>query len=617
MIDQLKQLSLFSLLNEEELKELVPYANQVSFLKGETIIRQGQIGEQLYVIQSGVVHIELESPNRVHISTLTSGTFFGEMSCLTGDPISANVVAAEDVSTFTLNRDGMLRLMERSTQFRNHLIEAMVKRIQKSNERVAVEYSKSLYFMRRNELEDREKYGEFVGSSKQIKSVREKMSEAVGDLRLIVIDGESGVGKTHAAKRIHYMSSRNMEPVLTISSVELDWNEWNSITAAVGCGTLIMTQGEELTEEQLRFIQSKSRNQHGVIITSLKKIALRDARNIHIPPLRERLADIPLLAAHYLSKEHIQQAAISEEALRTLQLYPYLSGNITELIQVLEAAYLLSEGRTIQSSHLKFSHSRPAGVRPKIGLALGSGALRGISHIGVLHALEDEGIPIDYIAGTSAGAVVGGAYAAGMSPTELEEAVLRMKWNNVVKFTFPKRSIFHNEPLADFIESHLGDVAIEELQTPFAAVASDATTGEAHIMREGSLARAIAASTAIPAVMRSQQYQGKTLVDGAVVHPVPAALARSMGADIVIAVNVCTENYTKGVPSNFVVSLLNTIDIMSAKIVREELQLANIVIRPDLDHISVGFKEPDQYIAQGEAAAREHIHTIKQLAELE
>src|SRR5690606_10505051 len=161
--------------------------------------------------------------------------------------ISATVLAAEDVVTFSLNREGMLRLMDRNASFRNYLMESLVKRIQKSNERVAQEYSKSLFLLRRNELDDREKYGELVGNSKEIQTLRAEINQAaIEQWKLIVIDGESGVGKQHVAKRIHYSSSRNMEPVIAIPAAEFNWNQWDGIVAAVEKGTLIITQGEEL-----------------------------------------------------------------------------------------------------------------------------------------------------------------------------------------------------------------------------------------------------------------------------------------------------------------------------------------------------------------------------------
>ncbi|URN96594.1 MAG: patatin-like phospholipase family protein [Candidatus Pristimantibacillus lignocellulolyticus] len=617
MIHRLQKLPLFQQMSANELQQLLPYLSSVSFQQDVPIIQQGHVGASLYILEEGTVDICLEHPNKIHIATLSIGAFFGEMSCMTGDPISATVMAKSVVKAFSLSRDGMLNLMDRSESFRQHMIEAMVKRIQQSNVRVSEEYSKSLYLMKRNELDDRDRYGELIGDSDHIVYLRSQVERYRNEAGNILIVGEAGVGKRHVARRIHYTSNRQYEPVISIEAEQFNWSEWEALVSASQRGTLIIENIEKLSAATIHELVERNQQMH-LIMTCNDERTIAGCHIIAIEPLRERAEDIPLLAKHYLQKtkdEGINEYSldtISEEALRMLALFPYLTQNITELITIVEAAYIVSEGRTIQSSHLKFNRFRKPGTRPTVGLALGSGSLRGMSHIGVIRSLQQAEIPIDIIAGTSAGSLVGGAFAAGMSVDELEKAVTKLKWNNIVSLTFPKKSIVHNEPLIGFIESYLGDVQIEHLKMPFAAVASDSNTGEAHIMRKGSLAKAIAASTAIPAVMRPVQYQGKTLVDGAVVHPVPAALARSMGADIVVAVNVCSQDFTKGAPTNFVKSLLNTIDIMSAKLVKEELQMADVVIRPELDNIQNGFKDFKQYIHAGEQVTREHASLIQQ-----
>jgi len=628
MIERLKLISMFQPLSEEVLAELLPFIQQYTFTKNHIILNQGHASSAFYIIEHGSVTVYLEKPNEIHLATLQPNAFFGEMSCLTGDLVSASVRAESDVTLLALSREGMIHLMSNSNTFRMYMVEAMIKRIQKSNERVAEEFSKNLFIVRRNELDDRVKYGELVGTSEKIEQLRKAIVQYSNLSGTILITGESGVGKTHVAKRLHYTSQRRTEPVICIQATELNWNEWDTLTKATNRGTLIIDQVELLDTVTISKLVQLSSTMSIILIANEWNGPWQKS-HIHIPPLRDRVEDIAILAKHFLSKaldqdaidpeeedgQDIAEKVISDEALRMLTLFPYLSKNVAELMEVIESAYLLSGGREIQSSHIKFTRNRKPGTRPTIGLALGSGSVRGMAHLGVLRVLEQENIPIDMIAGTSAGSLVGGAYAAGMSVSECEQVLKTMKWNSIVRLTFPKRSIVHNEPMVNFIEGYLGKRQIEELHIPFAAVASDSSTGEAHIMRSGSLARAITASTAIPAVMRPVSYQNKTLVDGAVVHPVPAALVRSMGADIVIAVNVCTENFTKGTPSNFVKSLLNTIDIMSAKIVREELQLADIVIRPKLDHIQNGFKDSNLYVQQGEQSTHEAMSNIRRLIE--
>lgn len=610
MLELLKKHVLLQEIEEGELVKLLPYF-QHQFIKDKTkIIEQGQPGQFLYLICSGTVHIQLEKPNIIHIATLEGGAFFGEMSCLTGDPISASVVAKTEVSLLMLDRAGMLHLMEKSSAFQKHMMEAMIERIQQSNKRVAEEYTKNLYFMQRNEWHDRDKYGELIGESEHIKYVRSMINQLQAYNGVISIVGETGVGKTHVAKRIHYLSARQQYPVLTISSTKLNANEWETLIVTAQSGTIIVTDGELLNKEQLTGLIDSSLSKGVQLIIESKSSLPLPIKELLIAPLRERSQDIPLITKKYLSKDTNSEQLISEEALRMLTIFPYLTGNVAELIKVIENGYLFSEGKMIQTSHLRFSSPRIPGSRPKIGLALGSGSLRGISHIGVLRIIEEAGLPIDYIAGTSVGSIVGGAYAAGLKVSEIEQAVSKTKWNDIIGFTFPKRSIAHNEPLVQYVKNYIGDYSIEQLKIPFAAVASDANTGEAFIMREGSLAKAITASTAIPAVIRPVNYNGKTLVDGAVVHPVPAALVKSMGADMVVAVNVCAERFTKGIPRNFIKSLLNTIDMMSAKIVKEELQLADIIIRPETDHIVNGFKDFKSYITAGESAAQGQLASI-------
>ncbi|MEA3431962.1 MAG: patatin-like phospholipase family protein [candidate division WOR-3 bacterium] len=180
---------------------------------------------------------------------------------------------------------------------------------------------------------------------------------------------------------------------------------------------------------------------------------------------------------------------------------------------------------------------------PKIGLALGSGAARGLAHIGVLKALEEESIPINIISGTSMGAIVGAYYAKEGQAAILEEVALGIDWKKLARLldlnlALLQKGFVHGYKVKEFLQSLIGDVKFEDLEIPLAVVAADAETTEEIIITKGSVVEAVRASISMPGIFTPVKWQDRFLIDGGVVNPVPADVARNMGAEIVIAVNV-------------------------------------------------------------------------------
>ncbi|MBW2610496.1 MAG: patatin-like phospholipase family protein, partial [Deltaproteobacteria bacterium] len=188
---------------------------------------------------------------------------------------------------------------------------------------------------------------------------------------------------------------------------------------------------------------------------------------------------------------------------------------------------------------IKLFHKKKA--RPKkIGLALGSGSSRGWAHIGVIKALTEAGIHIDYVAGTSIGAVVGSVYASGRIAT-LEDVALQLDWKKVVNLldiVFPKSGIIDGNKITEFIREQVKTKTIEELPLPFAAVSTDLATGREVVIREGDIIEAVRASASVPGVLTPISRAGMFLLDGGLVNPVPVSVVREMGADFVIAVDL-------------------------------------------------------------------------------
>lgn len=176
-----------------------------------------------------------------------------------------------------------------------------------------------------------------------------------------------------------------------------------------------------------------------------------------------------------------------------------------------------------------------------IGLALGAGAAKGFAHIGVLRALEEAGIRIDMIAGSSMGAIIGGGYAAGLSPADLATIALNSDWLDVLTLidpVFPTQGFIDGEKIKNFLEQIYSSKSIEDLNIPFAATTVDILNGDLYVIREGSLANAARASASVPIIFNPLSSGGRVLVDGGMIDPVPVDVVRSMGADFVIAVNV-------------------------------------------------------------------------------
>ena len=183
---------------------------------------------------------------------------------------------------------------------------------------------------------------------------------------------------------------------------------------------------------------------------------------------------------------------------------------------------------------------RKRSMQKKIGLALGSGSARGWAHIGAIRALNDAGVQLNYVAGTSIGALVGAVYASG-NIDSLEEVVLKLDWKQIVHFfdvVFPKSGLIDGNKVADFIRTHVEEINIEELPLPFSAISTNLATGSEVVIQKGDIIEAVRASISVPGIFTPVRKNDTILVDGGLVNPVPVSVVRKMGADFVIAIDL-------------------------------------------------------------------------------
>jgi NTE family protein len=254
-------------------------------------------------------------------------------------------------------------------------------------------------------------------------------------------------------------------------------------------------------------------------------------------------------------------------------------------------------------------------MRKKVGLALSGGAARGFAHLGVIKVLTEHQIPIDFIAGTSAGSIVGAAVACGLSVEQIIEIGKKMSWFKVSGFPYSTKGLLSNAPMGELLRKTLPHKNIEDLPTPYAAVACTLETGEEFVFHKGDLATAIRASCAIPGVFVPVEHEGKNLIDGGVVSLVPAKTVKKMGAEIVIAVdvNACGATYWNS-PSTFLGVLFQSTMMLLRTAGKSQHYRADAVIIPQIAHLrpdEIGKME--EFIKLGEQAALEKIDDIKNL----
>ncbi len=273
---------------------------------------------------------------------------------------------------------------------------------------------------------------------------------------------------------------------------------------------------------------------------------------------------------------------------------------------------------------------------PRVGLALSGGGARGLAHIGVLKVLEQENIPIHFIAGASAGGLVGAAYAAGLSASDLEREAL---WLSNPRHLITlldrgrgRRGLLAGQKVIEYLAERIGDVTFDQLHIPLAVMAADIAGGKKVVLNEGSVLEAVRATIALPGIFAPVDRNGPLLVDGGLLDNLPTDTVREMGADVVIAVDVATDenaiaSFTEGlqrrrlIPSGLVglVDVLwRSVAVMMREVNRHNLEQAqpDLLIRPSIPPgvtVFTGITRAPEVIAAGEQAAIEALPRLEKL----
>ncbi len=250
--------------------------------------------------------------------------------------------------------------------------------------------------------------------------------------------------------------------------------------------------------------------------------------------------------------------------------------------------------------------------RQKLGLALSGGATRGLAHIGVLQAFEETKIRPDYLSGTSIGAFAAALYAFGVSLPQMRAVGKGMTPLRITKLKLSRYGLFSNEELGNLIRSQIGNACIEDSPLPLAILATDISTGEQVVLREGEVAAAVMASSAVAGIYQPVRIGNRMLMDGGIMEDVPVSPLRPMGATTVVAVNLSAERKYR-LPEDIIDILFNAFDIAIDENTKVQVKDADILIEPCLFNFRrLDVSQIDEMIAEGHRAALESIPKIRE-----
>jgi NTE family protein len=252
--------------------------------------------------------------------------------------------------------------------------------------------------------------------------------------------------------------------------------------------------------------------------------------------------------------------------------------------------------------------------RLKLGIALGGGFARGLVHIGVLKALEEAQIPVDFVAGTSVGAIIGACYCSGLSAAEMEEIARAIRFKHFARWTLSRYGLCSNDRMTQFCARVLRFSSFEELKIPLAVTATDFCSGEAVVFQQGPLVPAIRASCAYPGMFLPVEIEGRSYIDGMLAYAVPTTPLRRMGAECVLGVHLSAHWTDNRTPRHLFEVIGQCFSIALARMSDVWKKDADLVLEPDVRGFSYDcFDSAKELIAIGESSARAIMPQLREL----
>ncbi len=640
LCDFLRRVPLFSSIPEKQLLEIAAQGEILFMEKGETIFHEGDAGDSMYIIKSGSVGVYgMAEDSEVFVAALHRGDFFGEMALLTGKPRSATIRVILDAHLYRFAKTGFDFLLKRNPSLGLYLSRLYAHRFAESAETLQNEHPACLYALLATHRN--------LGRTHFLYSLAFHITRESGQSVLVVeLERDSACHPKRYGALTSQCAFPDLFDTFSHSYRDLLRSAWFCHPSGFHVFTLPFVRDQRYWEElnnELTLVMDILRQRYDKIVFNIpipsspvgervlrlcdRSLLIINNSQQALPEVRRRLDEITGVCGGRM--DHIRVGVshlVGDKGIPRGELARKLGLPEAPAIWVPKNRY--SIGNTIdESTDYPVQGARAlarelGGVR--VGLALGAGGARGWAHLGVLQVLQQEGIPIDMIAGTSIGALVGCLYAhsaSGDGTFELVRSTLPSKLQvqkRIFDYTLPLRGIIRGTKLLRMIRDAINDADFLDLRMPFYVVTVDYHTGEEVVIHEGNVAEAVRASISIPGVMNPAPHNGRWLLDGGLLNPVPVDVLLQKGADTVIA--VCVERGRNHVPGSkarppgIMSVLTRTMNIIHGQATRDFAQKADIVLYPDVEAYSWdAFHRVSVLAKAGKEACRRQIDEIRAL----
>ncbi len=631
-IEVLSRAPIFSAFNPDELRALADLAVEMAYRRGDTVCREGEEGDALFVCASGELEVWGGAPRRV-INVLGTGEVLGEMSLLLGGKRAATVTAARSTHLLAFNRGTFDRYFLQNAKVLQHLSKVLTQRlatmargevIRKAYTTVAVTAAPGLR-----------------GTTLVASSLAALLADFSGQGVVHVLIGGR---PSDRAVALDELATASLETVAR--HVRRDDARVAVMRVAVGDVDESRT-ADALTQLLLRLgetfpilVLEGQGNDRGAVVAA------------------EATADVAVRIVDQPGGSDARPQGMRQGCLEVINLHNATSCTVPishcEPFVLRDDPALHGLDAAAQAAHVRTHPWAPAApalhrlarkiLGTSVGIALGGGAAFGLAHIGVLKALEDNGVAVDLVAGCSMGSLVALGYCAGFRPATMVDIALRLGTKRTVlgamlDFTLTRPALFSGDKVVGILGPLAGDVRnFDQLTLPCRVVATDIETGERIDIGTGPTEIAGRASCSIPMLWSPVMHMGRVLVDGGVVDPVPAEVVHNMGADICIAVNavpqlkkgvetVLTTWYrrlkrldpfsylagSQGLP-NMLDLVMNTMQALQYELGNFKAISADVRINPDLSGLTwVEFYKPQALIDRGLEAGERAVPEIKRV----